>query len=208
MPRPRSLTPDQAAAAALAVIDRDGLAGLSMRAVAAELDMSTMALYRYVRDREELEALVVELVLSGVDSTPPPATEAWHDRITVLVARLRDTVAAHPAILPLTPTHRHRSPSVLRWSETVLGVLGEAGIEAEDRVIALRALLAYVVGAIQQEHLGPLAGSGTAAIAALPADEFPHLTATARDARSLTPDREFSGGLDLLLRGLGARSAP
>jgi AcrR family transcriptional regulator len=65
VPRPRSLTPDQLAVAALAVIDRDGLAGLTMRAVATQLGVSTMGLYRYVRDRRELEALVVELVLGA-----------------------------------------------------------------------------------------------------------------------------------------------
>lgn len=201
MPRPRSHTPDQLAAAALAVIDRDGLPGLSMRAVATELGISPMALYRYVRDREELEALVVALVLSGVDTTPPPPGP-WPGRITVLACRLRDTMSAHPATLPLTLTHRHRSPGGLRWSETVLGVLTEAGIEAEERVLALRALIAYVIGATQLEHLGPLAGPGTTAIAELPPHEFPYMTATARDARSVTPDREFEGGLKLLLRGL------
>ncbi|MFE6836398.1 TetR/AcrR family transcriptional regulator [Streptomyces sp. NPDC057705] len=203
MPRPRSLTQDQLAAAALAVIDREGLPGLSMRAVAVELGISTMALYRYVQDRGELEALVVELVLSAVDSTPPPPSAGpWRARVTLLVDRLRDTVGAHPAVLPLTFTHRHRSPCVLRWGETVLGVLTEAGLGAEERIIALRALLAYVIGAIQQEHLGALSGAGTAAIADLPADAFPYLTEAARGARSLTADREFHGGLALLLAGL------
>lgn len=201
MPRPRSHTPDQLAAAALAVIDRDGLPGLSMRAVATELGTSPMALYRYVPGREELEALVVELVLSRVDTAPPPPGP-WPGRITVLARRLRDTMGAHPAVLPLSLTHRHRSPSGLRWSETVLGVLTEAGIEAEERVIALRALVSYVIGATQLEHLGPLAGPGTTAIAGLPPHEFPYMTATARDARAVTPDREFEGGLKLLLRGL------
>ncbi|MFI7358598.1 TetR/AcrR family transcriptional regulator [Streptomyces avidinii] len=204
MPRPRSLTPDQLAGAALAVIDREGLAGLSMRAVAVELGISTMALYRYVADRGELEALVVELVLGAVDSTPPPLTAGpWRARVTLLVDRMRDTVGAHPAVLPLTMTHRHRSPAVLRWGETVLGVLGEAGLGAEQRIIALRALLAYVIGAIQQEHLGALSGAGTAAIAELPADEYPYLTEAALGARALTQDREFHGGLTLLLDGLG-----
>ncbi|MFD5149035.1 TetR/AcrR family transcriptional regulator [Streptomyces sp. NPDC058401] len=201
MPRPRSHTPDQLAAAALAVIDRDGLAGLSMRAVATELGTSPMALYRYVPGREELEALVVELLLSAVDTTPPPPGP-WPGRITVLARRLRDTMGAHPEVLPLSLTHRHRSPSGLRWSETVLGVLTEAGIEAEARVLALRALISYVLGATQLEHLGPLSGPGTTAIADLPPDEFPYMTATARDARTITPDREFEGGLELLLRGL------
>ncbi|MEU9713980.1 TetR/AcrR family transcriptional regulator C-terminal domain-containing protein [Streptomyces sp. NPDC047976] len=203
MPRPRSHTPARLAAAALAVIDRDGLTGLSMRAVAVELGISTMALYRYVQDREELEALVVELVLSAVDSTPPAPGPPWRDRVTELVARLRGAVAAHPAVLPLVLTHRHRSPSVMGWGETLLGVLTEAGIGPEQRIIALRALLAYVIGAVQQEHLGALSGAGTAAIAELPPDRFPYLTEAARAAPSLTPDREFDGGLTLLLRGLG-----
>ncbi|MYR02034.1 helix-turn-helix domain-containing protein, partial [Streptomyces sp. SID6139] len=73
MPRPRSLSHDQLAAAALTVLDRDGLAALSMRAVAKELGMSTMALYRYVRDRDELELLVVEFVLAAVDTGAPDA---------------------------------------------------------------------------------------------------------------------------------------
>ncbi|MFB7180544.1 TetR/AcrR family transcriptional regulator [Streptomyces sp. NPDC056257] len=203
MPRPRSLTQDQLAAAALAVIDREGLPGLSMRAVAVELGISTMALYRYVQDRGELEALVVERVLSAVDSTPPdPAAGPWRARVTLLVDRLRDTVGAHPAVLPLTFSHRHRSPAVLRWGESVLGVLTEAGLGPEERIIALRALLAYVIGAIQQEHLGALSGAGTAAIADLPADAFPYLTEAARGARALTPDHEFHAGLTLLLTGL------
>ncbi|MGW6685712.1 TetR/AcrR family transcriptional regulator [Streptomyces sp. NPDC054961] len=201
MPRPRSHTPDQLAAAALAVIDRDGLPGLSMRAVATELGISTMALYRYVRDREELEALVVELVLGGIDTTPPPPGP-WQDRIALQATRMREVVGAHPAVLPLTLTHRHRSKSGLRWSETMLEVLTEAGIESEERVVALRAVIAYVIGALQLEHLGPLEGPGTTAIAGLPADEFPYMRATARDARSVGPDREFGGGLALLLRGL------
>lgn len=204
MPRPRSLTQDRLSSAALAVIDRDGLAGLSMRAVSRELGMSTMALYRYVQDRSELEQLIVERVLGAVDSEPPAPDLPWPDRLRVMIGRLRDGVGAHPSVVPLTLTHRHRSPSVLRWSETVLGILTESGARGEQRVVALRGLLSYVIGAIQLEHLGPLSGQGTVAIAGLPADEFPNMAEVAQLARNVDADREFSGGLDVLLRGLGA----
>ncbi|MGI5424187.1 TetR/AcrR family transcriptional regulator [Streptomyces sp. CA-179760] len=204
MPRPRSLTSDQLASAALAVIDRHGLAGLSMRAVAQELGMSTMGLYRYVRDREELERLVVELVLSAVDTEPPDPDASWRERIEVMARRLRGAVGAHPAVVPLTITHRHRSLGGLRWSETVTAILTEAGIEGDRRVVALRGLLGYIIGAIQLEHLGPLSGPGTTAITELPPDEFPHMTETARDARNISADQGFLGGLAVLLDGLGA----
>jgi AcrR family transcriptional regulator len=205
MPRPRSLTPDRIAAAALAVIDRDGLAALSMRAVAAELGMGTMSLYRYVTDREQLEGLVVDLVLSDVDTTPP-GRAGWTRQVTVLLDRVRHAVAAHPEVVPLTLTHRHTARSVLRWAEAVLGVLTKAGFTGAQRVIALRALLSYLTGAIQLEHLGPLSGAGTAAMADLPRDRYPLLAATATAARRIPNDEEFHRGLMIMLHGL--RSQP
>ncbi|WBB74163.1 TetR/AcrR family transcriptional regulator C-terminal domain-containing protein [Micromonospora sp. WMMD1128] len=201
MPRPRSLTPVQLADAALAVLDRDGLAGLTMRAVGAQLGTSTMGLYRYVADRDELEALVVERILDRVDMRPP-VDVPWPDGIRDLVDRVRSAVGAHPAVVPLLPAHRHHSPGILRWGEAVLAVLTRAGLAGTRRVVAFRALLGYVIGAIQMEHLGALAGPATAVIAALPRDEFPLLAETARAAGAVGPDDEFGGGLDLLLDGI------
>jgi AcrR family transcriptional regulator len=199
MPRPRSVSPARLAAAALTVIDRDGLAGLTMRAVAAELGLTTMAVYRYVTDRDELEALIVEEVLRPLDTTPPPAPD-WRQQLAILVERVRATVGRHPGVVPLLVSHRHRSAGVLRWSETVVGILHTAGFHGTHRVIALRALLSYVIGALQLEHLGPLAGPGTAAIAASP--DFPRLAETGRQAGTVSPDDEFAGGLTIVLGGL------
>ncbi|WP_323181036.1 hypothetical protein [Streptomyces sp. NBC_01142] len=84
----------------------------------------------------------------------------------------------------------------------MLAILAEAGIEGGRRVIALRGLLSYVIGAIQLEHLGSLSGEGTVAISPLPPGEFPYMTETARHARNIGADQEFFGGLAVLLRGL------
>ncbi|RKN35158.1 TetR/AcrR family transcriptional regulator [Streptomyces hoynatensis] len=201
MPRPKSLTTGRLAAAALAVLDREGLAALSMRAVAAELGVAPMSLYRYVADRAELERLTVDLVLGAVDLTPPPG-EDWEGQVTALVERMRAAVAEHPEIVPLSLTHRHSAAGVLRWAEAALGVLTGAGFEGRRRVLALRALLSYLVGALLSERLGPLTGPGTEAMAALPAETFPLLAGTAAEARGVGPEEEFRGGLALLLRGL------
>lgn len=200
MPRPRSLTTSQLAAAALTVIDREGLHALTMRAVAAELGTSTMALYRYVDGRDQLEALVVELVLADVDTRPPGDDTPWRDTITTLAERVRVAVSAHPAVVPLLMTHRHRSPSLLRWSETALQVLTAAGHTGPARVTALRAITGYMVGVLQLQHLGPLAGPGTKVIAAQ--SDFPLMASTARDAAAVTPEAEFGAGLTALLNGL------
>lgn len=204
MPRPRSLEPTALAAAALAVIDRDGLERLTMRAVATELRMSTMGLYRYVQDRAQLEILVVDLVMAGID-TSRPAGGGWQQQVAAMVRRVRDTLAGHPQVIPLTLRQRHRSVGILRWSETVLAILTDAGLTGPRRVVGLRALLSYVVGALQLEYLGPLSGPGTEAIAALPAEDFALMTQTARQARDVDPDAEFDGGLALLLHGIEAQ---
>lgn len=201
MPRPRSLTAAQVAAAALVVLDRDGAAALSMRAVAVELGTSAMALYRYVDGRTHLERQVVEHVLATVE-LDLPARLTWTERVVVLMERMRSAVADHPAALPLFIAHRHAVPASLRWIETMLGVLTEAGFTGEERVVAQRALVSYLLGALQLEHLGPLPGTGTTTMASLPTAEFPHLAETAREARRIAPADEFRRGLDVLLRGL------
>ncbi|MDN5919126.1 MAG: TetR/AcrR family transcriptional regulator C-terminal domain-containing protein [Pseudonocardia sp.] len=201
MPRPRSLTSAQIATAALGLVDRTGLDALSMRAVATELGMGTMSLYRYVSDRNEVEALVVDLVLREGEGSVSPGPAG--QRLSVLADRVRIAASTHPEVVPLLLTHRHRSPSSLRWGESVLTVLTEAGFTGRHRVIAFRSLLSYVFGALQVERHGPLAGAGTAVLAALPAEEFPILSETARQARTLSPEQEFQRGLDVVLRGLG-----
>jgi hypothetical protein len=122
-----------------------------------------------------------------------------------MLYRVRDAFDAHPAMVALTLTHRHQSPAVVQWAETLLMILTEAGFADRDRVIALRALFSYLIGAIQLEHLGPLAGAGTRSLATLPADTFPYTTQNARTAAAITRDEEFTGGLRLLLRGLTGR---
>ncbi|NKQ57553.1 TetR/AcrR family transcriptional regulator [Amycolatopsis sp. K13G38] len=201
MPRPRSLTPDQIAIAALAVLDRDGLDALSMRTVARELGMGTMSLYRYVSDRDQVEELVVDLVLAEVDLTMPRGSAGR--RLSVLADRVRAAVSGHAAVVPLLLAHRHRSASSRRWGEVMLSVLTQAGITGKQRVIAFRAIMGYVFGALQVEYFSALSGAGTAALAALPPEEFPILSETAARARDIAPDEEFRRGFDILLRGLG-----
>ncbi|GHF78478.1 AcrR family transcriptional regulator [Amycolatopsis bartoniae] len=205
MPRPRSLTPAQLATAALAVLDRDGLEALTMRAVAKELGMGTMSLYRYVDDRAQLEALVVDLVLDLVDLALPRTSA--HDRLVLLAERVREVVGEHSAVVPLLLLHRHTSTASRRWGELVLQTLAEAGLTGRQRVIAFRAYLSYVLGALQTAFYSPLSGAGTVQLSTQ--DDFPVLAETARAARHIGPEEEFREGLELLLSGLtGAAEAP
>ena len=113
MPRPRSLSPDQIAAAALAVVERDGLAALSMRAVATELGAGTMSLYRYVSGRDELEELLLAHALAGIP-TEADAAKPWGERIVDLAVGVWRAVGDRPAIVPLLLTRRARTAQSIR----------------------------------------------------------------------------------------------
>lgn len=204
MPRPRSLTLPTIADAALHVLSAEGSAGLSMRSVANELGVGTMSLYRYVSDREQLEAAVVERVLAQVDLKVDPRMR-WDKRIRVLLERVHSAVAEHPAVVPLLVSRRHLERGSLQLGEALLGALSETGLNGKRRVIALRALLSYTIGALQFQRWGPLAGPGTHQLAQLPEAHYPLLAETARQAQQLSAFEEFRGGLELLVRGLRGR---
>jgi AcrR family transcriptional regulator len=202
VPRPRSLTDNQLVAAALAVVDRDGLSALTMRAVARELGVATMGLYRYVADRQALELLVVDHVFRSVDLALPDA--GWQERVRVLLDRMRVAVARHPAVVPLVLRHRQAAPGSMRMIEAMLSVLTDGGLDGTDRVLAQRTLIGHLLGFLQSEHFAALSGPGTIVMSELSPNEYPLLTRTAADARSVSPDEEFRRGLDIVLRGLAA----
>ncbi|MFC7534866.1 TetR/AcrR family transcriptional regulator C-terminal domain-containing protein [Actinoplanes sp. GCM10030250] len=70
---------DRVVRAAISVADAEGLAGLSMRRLAAELGMPTMSLYRHVADKDELVLLMMDEVMAA--AAPPrhlsPARDGW-----------------------------------------------------------------------------------------------------------------------------------
>lgn len=201
MPRPKSLSLTDIAVAALAVSRRDGLAGVTMRAVAEDLGMGTMSLYRYVSDREQLEQLMVDHVLSKVDTTLPGRL-GWRARISVLFERARDAAGAHAEIVPLLVKHRASSTHSMRWGDAVLAELAQAGFSGVRRVVAFRTLLAYLLGSLQLAHFGSLAGADTRQLAELPPERYPLLAETAQHAQRVEPEHEFRRGLALVMRGL------
>ena len=81
--RPRTNAPahgelsrERVIAAALEIADAEGLAALSIRGLAARLETSAMSLYRHVRNKHELIALMADAAL-GEESLPAPPPHGW-----------------------------------------------------------------------------------------------------------------------------------
>lgn len=92
--RQQQLTTPEIVSVALRVVDRDGLAGLSMRSLAKELGCDPMAVYRHISGREELLTRISALVLSGI--VVPPASLDTREWLRQLAANLRSALHDHP----------------------------------------------------------------------------------------------------------------
>jgi hypothetical protein len=59
-----------------------------------------------------------------------------------------------------------------------------------------------LLGFLQNEHFAALSGPGTIVLSELSPEEYPLLSRTATDARSVPPDEEFRRGVEIVLRGI------
>ncbi|MFI7001749.1 TetR/AcrR family transcriptional regulator C-terminal domain-containing protein [Nocardia sp. NPDC050175] len=147
--------------------------------------------------------MVVDEVLAGIDVSTP-ADAHWRDRLTALLGRMRAAISAHPATVPLVPRHRKSATGTRRWMEAMLSVLAEGGFDGPDRVIAQRTLVAFLLGSLENQHYASINAPATTAIAQLSPEEYPMLTQTAAQARKMSVDDEFRGGLEICLARVGA----
>ena len=144
MARKRTLSRELITNTALDVVARDGLAALSMRRLAQELDVWPMSLYRHFRDKEDLLDAVAAAGAEGV--APPPGRGTAADRLRALASEVRAALARQPQGL------RRRtlgSVGVQRVNESATAVLSEGGASAVEATAAWQAVLAYVIGSIE-----------------------------------------------------------
>jgi AcrR family transcriptional regulator len=210
MGRPRKFSRERLQEAALALVDEHGLAGLSMRTLAARVGTGPMTLYNHVRGREDLEVLVVEAVVAGA-TWEPGHFEDWREQVHDVAVAMWRAVRAHPNAIPLILTRRTRSPGALAVAEALLAGLARSGRTGHELLIAFRAVSAFVMGFAQAELAGPLAvAAGEPAadvierVRALPRAQFARLVDVAGAARTSDAEAEFRGGLDLILAGMSA----
>ena len=151
--RRRTLTRERVVAEALTVIGADGVDALSMRALATRLGVVPAALYRHVRNKEQLYDLVLDGVLAEVDYQVDHSL-AWTEQVKVLAHRLRTVLENHPGIAGLLKTRDPLGPHSLALAEAFLAPL-HAGRPTRpgDRPGLLPALRLHPRLRAQQPHL-------------------------------------------------------
>ena len=175
-------------ATALRVLDDHGLADLSMRRLANELDVQPSALYHHVANKQTLLAAVADEILTR--GARPVSDGPWEEQARAACHALRDACLAWTDGAEVVATARAFGLGARAPYDELVAVLAGAGIEQELAGTAARTLIHFVLGHALDEQTHRQAGSAGAI------DSDP--TATDHTA-------DFETGLDLVLGGLRAR---
>ena len=212
------ITRELVLAAALEIIDRDGVGALSMRRLAAALDRDPMILYRHAPGKAALLDGVVEMVLAQfrVD----PTDHDWTAQLRAAARDYRALALAHPNVVPLLVTRPLATPlalrprGTLRPLEDLLALLTSAGFSGPDALHVYRAFFGFLNGHVLNElqelvenpdETDDLLRLG---MYRLPLSEFPLLRSLAHSLAGYDGAAELERGLDMLIAGLAATLPP
>lgn len=207
MPKRTGLTVEAVARAGLALLDAEGIEAVTMRRVAAELEVSAMTLYSYVHGHDALVGEVVQLVYAEI---PPPDPDAEpRAALRELMHASRRVLLAHPHVVPLIALHPPRMPNALAYLEGGYRALRKAGCPPLEVARAYRALTAYSIGTAVVElsryfPRHPVSDPSPEDLEAL-AERYPHVAEVGPRLAELDDAAEFDYGLDLTLDGFLAR---
>jgi AcrR family transcriptional regulator len=190
VPKP-GLTRDAILDAALALLDREGMAGLSMRKLGTALGVEAMSLYNHVASKDALLDGIHERILLSLD--PPATARSWQVFVRHQALALHRALLAHPHAIPLFATRPAATPAAVERLDRYLAVLMRAGFKPIEALSIVQLVAQLVVG-----HAMWTTGVDIAIVAAAPP---PNVAQVERVLDRWDADRELALGIDALLHG-------
>lgn len=141
--------------ATLALAEHQGLDAVTMRAVAARLGVTPMALYHHVRDKDDLLDGLVERLLAELPLPDPKL--AAEERLRALANSLRETAARHPDAFPMLLRRPATTPAGRRTRDAVYAALRDAGVPTALTARVERLLSTFMIGFAASETGGRFA---------------------------------------------------
>ncbi|MFV8131758.1 TetR/AcrR family transcriptional regulator [Streptomyces syringium] len=217
--RAAALTPQRIAAAAVAIADVEGLDAVTMRRLATTLGVAPMAAYRYVSGKDDILALMVDLVSGELEV--PTGTD-WRQSMRALALNTRDLMLEHPWLARLSEPQAvlELTPNRMAVTERALTALDGLGLDADTMMSVLQTVAAYAYGsthseiAVRQLMQGQGWTSGDEVRTALAPQmmwlmntgRYPAYLRYAQGAQRKDDARwRFETGLDYVLDGIAAR---
>ena len=161
-----------------------------------------MALYNHFADKDELVGALLDRVLGRFE--PPPATDDWLEDLKAFARAHRKVLTDHA--WAVSPLFSHPSPgmSAVRVGEHALAVIRRGDVTNDEAVAIFSGIIALNYGwssFTAARQLDPAACEQVAAaMAALPAEAFPHTAAVAAEMVGYGSDAHYELVLGRLLR--------
>ncbi len=192
--------------AALAIIDRDGVAALSVRRLADALGVTPMSMYWHVRDKDELLELVGQAVLAEIEM--PAARGDWRDKLRDVHRAMFRGFLRHPNTADVLIGRARYGPAGVALFERILSILLEAGLTPEAAFDAYQSLYLFTLGSMATStrslEFREAQREGVEYLASLPADRFPAIGAVVPVIGRRSIDEQFEVGLDVQVAGIEA----
>ena len=193
--------------AALQLADDEGLEALSMRKLAQVLGVKAMSLYNHVANKDDLLDGMVDRVVSEIE-VPDLATD-WKTAMRRRATSAHTVLRRHPWATMAIVSRVNVGPAMLRYVDSTLGCLREAGFSFEMADHAWNAIDSHIYGFTLQELNFPFEADKYAQVAGsyvamIPADKYPYLNQLTHHVIAGRYDglHDFEFGLELVLDGL------
>lgn len=190
---------------ALALVDEVGIEGLSMRALSQRLGVDPMAIYRHVRNKDELLGAMCDAVVEDVFADALAPQNSWQEQLRHFAVRLRAALQRRPSLLPVMARAPVTAANIAVHHRGVEALVRQ-GLPPEVATTAVVVVFSYVFGVAALELQAPadiddhdqLVRDARELLGGDPV----HLEAVLRTYYSM--DGAFRDGMDILLAGLGA----
>lgn len=213
-PKP-GLTLERVVSAAVGLADREGLAALSMRKVAAELDVGTMSLYRYVPGKAELLDLMLDHVYGPPEALTDGRGKDWRTTMELVARGTWELYLDHPWLLQVNQSRPILGPNALAGLDFALAGLDGLALTGREKMAVILAVDHYVTGTartyvLQQQVVretgitdeefwttqAPILNQ------AMASGDYPEVARLPEDAYSIDGEEALKFGLTSLLDGL------
>jgi DNA-binding transcriptional regulator YhcF (GntR family) len=132
---------------AIAIADAEGLAAVSLRRIAVELDVATMTLYRGIAGKDDLLVGMMD-TLMGAEAWPATPPRGWRAQLEYIAHRQWREYQSHPWLAQIVSLTRPQlAPNAMRHTEWVLRAIDGHGLDSTTRLYIVLTLFGHVRGA-------------------------------------------------------------
>lgn len=165
-------------AAALELLDEEGLNELSLRKLAAKVNLKAPALYWYFKNKEELVDYMAEAMLASefAELAPRAVDEPWQDWLVTACQRLRKAMLAHrDGARIVAGAHLYPAVTLARLMEIASESLESAGMSDEEVDLIVGTAVHFTFGRVIEEQSSPSLEEIQAMDITNVADKYPRL---------------------------------